>query len=180
MPKALLPGAKRSRLNTSKLNLKNRNMLVSEHAESLKRHLIQFANTVEYYKQTNEPDQSISHIADIYINSEAQAEDGMKQFFDWTKEVNRRNRRLLRAIKNVMGRTFYRHIIEIIGDDVVDWEPMELVRSPMGEFQKENYGRHIKGLFVDQRAEGDSGDSFSGTICVQIRRDKYLKFRYSC
>ena len=55
----------------------------------------------------------------------------------------------------------------------------EIVKEPIGAFQKEKYGRQINGIWVEQWTVGMEGDSYEGFVCVQIKPNKYLKFKYS-
>ena len=45
------------------------------------------------------------------------------------------------------------------------------------DFQDSTDGK-IK-VWVDQRSVGDSGDSFEGTVCIELPDKKYLVWSYS-
>ena len=128
----------------------------------------------EYHPDAREPE-----IINIYLdNKEAEAK-AYQEMADYDKEVWRRNERLLRAIKAVKGKTFYKHLLEIIKSlDRIDGM-MGVVKEPNGKWQDERYGRTIKGLWVDQWSTGTEGDSFSGNAYVQLKENKYLKIGYS-
>jgi hypothetical protein len=151
-----------------------------EYGDSLKHHLIGFYNQYEFYKE-GEPDLTINEFADSYIKNEVAMEEGMDEYFKNLKENDRRNQRVLRAIKSVKGRTFYKHLINYIKDaQMSEWSEFEIVREPVGDEQKvTEYGRSIKREWVDQQSVGTEGDSFVGTICLELKPGKYLKFGYS-
>ena len=156
-------------------------MNVKENAESLKRHLTDFYDQFEYQKIT-EPELRVNEFADAYIKNEIAMEDGMTEYFNNLRENDRRNNRVLKAIKSVKGRTYYKHLISFIKDaGLPEWAEFEIVREPIGEEQKvTEYGRSITKEWVEQWAEGTEGDSWGGYICLQLKPNRYLKFRFSC
>lgn len=156
-------------------------MFWKEHGETIKSHLTSFCDQYKYQKEQT-PSLNIHDFAESYINNEIAMEQGMQQYFDGLDEIHRRDVRLLKAIKKVKGKTFYRHLIALIKDaNPTEWAQLEIVSEPGGEKQKEtDFGRSIKYIWVDQWSVGMEGDSFEGYIWVQIKENKYLKFRYSC
>lgn len=156
-------------------------MFWKEHEEKLKHHLTSFYDEFEHHKAES-PDINLYSFADRYINNQIAMEQGMQDYFDGVKEIDRRNTRLLKAIKKIKGKTFYRHLIALIKDaNPTEWGEFEVVSNPGGKMQKETeFGRSIKYIWVDQWSVGMEGDSFEGYIWVQLKENKYLKFRYSC
>lgn len=154
-------------------------MLVSENIDSLRQHLISFHGMYEYMKTKEKKDIAIGPSVDAYLNDQLAMEEGMKAWADYERSIFVHNNRLLKAIKSVKGKTFSKYINEIIKecDNVTD--KMQIVKEPVGNFQKENYGRTIKGIWINQWSVGMEGDSWNGTVCVELRPNKYLKFSYS-
>jgi DNA repair photolyase len=153
-------------------------MNFSENSDNIRMHLISFSDTIEYYRSLD-PLTPIGVIADGYIKNQIDMENGMREYYEYLNEENRRNLRLLKAIKAVKGKTFYKHILEVIEQSEGLKGQAEIVKEPVGKFQKENYGREIKGIWIQQWGVGDSGDSWEGIVCVKIKENKYLKFAYS-
>ena len=104
---------------------------------------------------------------------------GMEDYFNYLGEVDRKNRRLLKAIKKVKGKTFYKYLMEILEESEGMSGLAEIVKEPTGEFKAEKYGRQINGIWLNQWTTGMEGDSYEGIVCVQLKADKYLKFSYS-
>lgn len=153
---------------------------ISENRDTLYWHLTGFYNCVEYARKEN-PDSPIGKIANDYLDNELAMENGMKEYVAFLNEISRRNHRLLNAIKTVNGKIFYKHLVEFIKErEPTEYSQFEIVSKPVGKEQDcGEYGRRIKKEWVVQRAVGDSGDSWEGTICVQIKPNKYLKFNFS-
>jgi hypothetical protein len=55
---------------------------------------------------------------------------------------------------------------------------IELVNSPMGDKQSENYGI-FKNIHVDQWSVGMEGDSYEGFIYANVKR-QWIKIPYYC
>jgi len=77
--------------------------------------------------------------------------------------------------KKVSG-DMYSDILMVI-DNSENCYDFEITDSPKGEFQEEDY-HHLKGIWVDQNGGGFSGDSFQGTVSIEITKNEYLTFRY--
>jgi len=103
----------------------------------------------------------------------------MNEYHDYLNELDRKNKRLLKAIKKVKGNTFYKYLLQIIEESEGISGLAEIVSKPVGEFQAEKYGRQIKGIWVSQWSVGTEGDSWDGIVYVEIKPNKYLKFNYS-
>lgn len=155
-------------------------MNVFENKESLRWHLIGFSNMYEY-KLKEEPNYPVGKMADDYLDNEIKMEQGMKEYHDFISETKRYNERILKAVKSVKGKAFYKNILIFIEDrQPCDYSRFEIVKEPTGEEQSlSEYGRSIKKEWVEQWSVGDSGDSWNGNICVELKPNKYLKFAYS-
>lgn len=152
-------------------------MFIQENRERLEGLLSAF-----YYTLDSMDSKPSAKIIESFLNSEESAEKGMAEYFEGLKQIEKSDKRLLRAIRHVKGYSFWKNLHKAFKElgTIQEWAPLQLVKEPKGDFVKEKYGREIKGYWVDQRSVGDSGDSFEGTICIQIRENKYLKFHYSC
>lgn len=124
------------------------------------------------------PDLTRHDFINGYLDDQQAMDDCYKGLIEYEKECNRRNSRILRAIKSVKGRTFYKHVLQIIEESEGIYGVAEIVREPKGEFQEERYGRFIKGIWVNQWSVGMEGDSFEGYVFVEIKPGRYLKFGY--
>lgn len=152
----------------------------TEEKERLKIHLVGFHEFLNYRK-TDHPGEPIGVSADLYIDNEIAMEKGMAEYYNALREIERKNNRILRAVKSVKGKTFYNHLIEYLKNcETTDYNIWEIVRVPQGKEQKvTECGRAIKKEWVQQWSVGDSGDSWSGIICVELKPGRYLKFNFS-
>lgn len=149
-----------------------------DNRQSVKSHLVMFYNQMEYSKSENE-NTPVAVMADRYIDNEIAMQKGMNEYHDYLNELDRKNKRLLKAIKKVKGNTFYKYLLQIIEESEGISGLAEIVSKPVGEFQAEKYGRQIKGIWVSQWSVGTEGDSWDGIVYVEIKPNKYLKFNYS-
>lgn len=141
--------------------------------------LSKFLNFVECSQMYDDPKPSRHELINRYLAQEEMYDNHFKELMEYEAECYRSNERLLRAIKKVKGKTFYKYLLQILKEsDRVDGK-MEIVSEPCGEFQNEKYGQTINGIWVDQWSVGMEGDSFQGYVCVQLKPNKYLKFNYS-
>lgn len=156
-------------------------MFWKENGEIIKHHLTSFYDQYEFHKEQDK-NMNLHQFAEDYIKNEIAMEAGMQEYFDGLAEVDKRNNRILKAVKSVKGKSFYKHLINLIKDaSPTEWHEWEIVKEPCGDKQAENgFGREIKCIWVDQWSVGTEGDSFEGYICVRLKKNKYLKFRYSC
>lgn len=116
---------------------------------------------------------------DRFLQNEIDMERGWQEIADYEKECQHSNNRLLKVIRKIKGRVFYKYLMEIIEESEGMDGKAEIVRAPEGAFQAEKYGRSIPGIWVDQWNVGMTGDSFHGIVCVQLKKDRFLKFCYS-
>lgn len=149
--------------------------------ESMRQTLLDFVRIVRYSNE-HEPGKSDYDLAESYIKSQVSCEEGMDDFHKYCEYVYRKNMRILRAVKTVLGKTFHKHLKAYISNaEPIYWAPWEIVREPTGTLQEvSEYGRAIRQEWVDQWSVGTEGDSFEGIICVPLKPGRYLKFHYSC
>jgi hypothetical protein len=117
-------------------------------------------------------------ISKFFENQEFERQ-AYNSLIDHENECYRHNSRLLHTIKKVKGNTFYKYLQEIIKSCDCVKEKMEIVGEPGGKWEDEQYGRTIKGVWIDQWTTGTEGDSFDGYLWVQLKEKKYLKISYS-
>lgn len=96
---------------------------------------------------------------------------------EYHNNCNKKNNRILKAIKNLNGEKFYKNLLKCMKETEVG-DAFKIVRKPRGEVQEESYGQ-IKKIWVDQRAVGDSGDSWEGTVSVKIKEGRWLEMPFS-
>jgi hypothetical protein len=130
------------------------------------------------WQSKHNPELTKNDFINSYLDNRQAEEDWWRALSEYENECDRKNKRLLRAIKSVKGRTFYNHIMDIIVESEGIDGLAEIVREPVGAFQEERYGRHIGGIWVLQWSVGLEGDSFEGYVCVEIKPGRYLKFPY--
>ncbi len=149
-----------------------------DHLKKMDEHIMYFIDHAEYQKSID-PELSYHQIRRAYIKDQFDMHNGMMQYVETENDIHRRNKRLLRVIKSVKGATYFHHLMEIINESYgITWLA-EIVRKPIGEFNKEPHGREITGIWIDQHSVGMEGDSFVGTICVPLRPGRWFKFDYS-
>lgn len=152
----------------------------TENRESAIHHFDSFYSMVEYEKKKN-PDSNIYDLSKRYVDHEISMEKGMREYYESLEKTKKYNQRILKAIKSVRGKTFYRHLCNFIKEsEATYYHQWEIVREPVGDLQHvSEFGRDIKQEWVDQRSVGTEGDGWEGTICVELKPGKYLKFHFS-
>lgn len=102
---------------------------------------------------------------------------GLNKYDD---ECDRSNKRMLRVLRKVKGRTFVKRLMELAEACEGVRGKIYLSKHPKGEKQPEDeFGRLIKHTWVDQRSVGMEGDSWEGTVSVQVKENKWICFNYS-
>lgn len=150
-----------------------------ENKESLVWHFSSFADRCLSNRGMEVPLVEVKKLAEDYIDNEIAMQKGMQDYYDSMREIDVTNRALLNEIKKEKGKTFFKYLMEIIEESEGIRGNAEIVNKPVGEFQKEKYGRQINGYWVEQWSVGMEGDSYEGFVCVQLSPDRYLKFGYS-
>jgi hypothetical protein len=99
-------------------------------------------------------------------------------------EITRRNRRLLKAIRSIKGKSFLKNLVAVLQECEVHSQlgiitEYQLSKTPGKSFVSEKYGKEIKGYWVDQWSVGTEGDSYEGYVYIEIKPNKYLKAFFS-
>lgn len=81
--------------------------------------------------------------------------------------ISASNDRMLKAIKNQLGKSFYKSLLSYLDDCGTITGKLEIVHKPYGDYQTESYGK-IKGVWVNQ-SSGYSGDDYSGNIYILLK-----------
>jgi hypothetical protein len=116
---------------------------------------------MDYNSMTDEE----KRIYDEEFHSVMSEYDGaMKSYY---AVVNVSNERMLKAIKNQLGESFYKSLMSYLDDCGTITGKFEIVNRPYGDFQNESYGK-IKGVWVNQ-SSGYSGDDYSGNIYILLK-----------
>ena len=149
-------------------------LITEENKESLRWHLVSFHGIASLTQ--NEP---IGLLAEKYVENELAMAKGMQDYYDEIRKEEEANKNFLDGIKKRKGATFFKYLMEIIEESEGIKGLAQIVKEPIGSFQKDKKGRQIEGIWVNQYAAGDSGDSWYGTVCVKIDENEYLKFGYS-
>lgn len=137
---------------------------------------------IRFNENVNAPynkDKTVEQLAESMINDQISMQKGMQDYYNHLKDEDDKNKLLLRGIRNQKGYTFYKHILDIIEESEGIKGLAEIVNTPTGKFQEEKRGRFIKGIWVEQWSVGMEGDSYNGNVCVELDKNKYLKFSYS-
>jgi hypothetical protein len=155
-------------------------MTVTENRDTLYWHLVGFYQQYEYEKERNK-ELAVGDFAHKYLDNEIAMENGMREYHESLHKIYLYNQRILKAVKSIKGNTFYKHLIEFLKErEPVDYCQFEIIKNPIGKEQSvDECGRSIRKEWVTQYSVGDSGDSWEGTICVQLKQNKYLKFNFS-
>lgn len=135
-----------------------------------------FYNHIKYMENKNLPPMKI---IEPFVDGQIKMYNAMSEYYDYLALENKKNQRLLKAIKKVKGNTFYKYLMEIIDESEGIQGLAEIVSKPTGKYQEEHYGRTIKGIWIEQWNVGMEPDSYNGTVCVQLKPNKFLKFNYS-
>lgn len=104
----------------------------------------------------------------------------------WYNDVDRKNQRLLKALKSVKGEKFHDEFLELLNEsehggmltdptikivriDKIELKEYECVKGEYKSFK----------FYVNQYVNGGyTGDNYAGNIYVPIKKDKYLEFHY--
>jgi len=95
-------------------------------------------------------------------------------------EASRHNKRLLKAVKRVLGARFSKAVTLTADDcEACPSYKWKLVKKPRGDRQSHDI-KPIKWIWVDQWAVGCDGDSWEGHIYIPLKENLYLEFYYTC
>lgn len=150
-----------------------------ENKDSLVHYFASFADKALLKHSKEVPFNELKDLADGYISNEIAMQKGMQEYYAELDKQNKLNHELLKSIKKEKGQTFFKYLMEIIQDSEGMKGISQIVIDPVGEFQKQQYGRQINGIWIEQWAVGMEGDSWEGTVCVQLSEKRFFKFSYS-
>lgn len=122
--------------------------------------------------EIREEDKMSEEEFDNYIWGEIMEEES--KFF---KENLRINNRILKAIGNHLGEEYLEDLKYCIKDCNISEGVYEFSKKPIGNLQKEDYGK-IKYMWVDQHGPVVDADDFYGTISIELKPYKYLILSY--
>lgn len=135
-------------------------------------------NYLRYDQNIVIPDQD--RIIEGYVYEQRMYHDCYSGLTKYDDECARSNKRMIKILKRVKGRTFVKRFLEVVESCDGVRGKMYLSSVPKGKKQSEDeFGRLIKYIWVDQRSVGMEGDSFEGTVSVEVKPNKYLCFDYS-
>lgn len=156
-------------------------MTVTENKDWLRSHLIYFDNMRDCIMQHGSEEQknmAIGPMVDRYLQEQIAEEEVWKDLAEAERRINLKNKRVLKAIKSIKGKGFYRKLMDEIEESEGIVGEIEIIKQPKGKYQ-ECSGRLIPGIWVEQWGVGMEGDSWNGTICVQIKPNKYILWNFS-
>lgn len=154
-------------------------MNFTENKESLTRHLEMFYEEAKM-RLIHNPEITPYQLAAAYVKNQMDAEQGMKEYYDMLQKLHEDNKVFLLDLKSKHGKSFYNNLTALLKEYEMDNHcQLKIVDKPFGNFQEENWGRKIKGVYVDQHSVGESGDSYEGTCHVKINENEYLQFTFS-
>lgn len=115
-----------------------------------------------------------------YVLEQSRYHDCYSGLVKYEDECARSNKRMLKVLRRVKGRVFVKRFLELVeACDRLNGK-FYLSKVPRGKEHAENeFGRMIKYIWVDQRSVGTEGDSFEGTVSVEVKPNKYICFDYS-
>lgn len=135
-------------------------------------------NYLRYQENIIIPDED--RIIKEYVTEQSMYHDCYSGLTKYDDECNRSNKRMLRVLRKVKGSTFVKRFLEVVESCEGVNGKIFLSKNPKGKQQSENeFGRLIKHIWVDQRSVGMEGDSFEGTVSVQVKPNKWVCFNYS-
>lgn len=91
----------------------------------------------------------------------------------WENEIAEHNQEIVKRIG-----VSWRAISDLLDGAAIS-NKMEIVAKPSGSEEFEEHDL-FKKIYIDQRAVGDSGDSFTGTIYAMLDDDKWLAIPFEC
>jgi hypothetical protein len=122
----------------------------------------------------------IDKVEEHYVREQKMYHDCYSGLYKHELECNMANNRVLKALKKVKGRTFVKRFLEVVEASEGIKGVLFFSKEPIGKKQAENeYGKLIRFIWVRQFSVGYSGDSYEGTVSVQIKENKFLCFNYS-
>lgn len=106
--------------------------------------------------------------------------DWMEEDRKYNENVNRVNDRILRAVTTLRGKDYSEALLSFLEESEASG-PLEIVRRAVGTYQEDEEYGILKSIWVNQyRNGGYTGDDFAGDIYVEIKKNRFIKFGYSC
>jgi hypothetical protein len=109
----------------------------------------------------------------------------MREYYEFLERGHRKieasNARLLKVLTKIKGKNWVKGLRMALDElEGIDSVIRVTRRKPKKcDWQAEDYGP-IKGMWVEQWARGMDGDSWEGTIWIQVDAKRYLEMHYSC
>lgn len=107
----------------------------------------------------------------------AERKDYDRAFLAVQKEELRqckKDSKVLDYVKELVTAEFFEDI-EYELDESDHWINLRIVDKPEGDLQK---AESCFKVYVDQHSVGDTGDSYAGTVCIELPNKKYLIWDY--
>jgi len=101
-------------------------------------------------------------------------DEAMKQ---WQKEDNdqyEKDQALLKRIKECVSSEYFKHIESEL-EESENPSNYRIVYTPVGEPQHDEENHYT--IWINQSC-GETGDNYSGTVCIELSIRKYLMFDY--
>ena len=101
----------------------------------------------------------------------------MKEVETFETKQNIKDAEILKQVKEKVSPVLYQDILDCF-DDFGVCTDFHITDKPIGKYQKEDCEELI-GLWVNQTTNGGyTGDTFAGTISIQIGENEYFEFSY--
>ena len=107
-------------------------------------------------------------------------EDYLEEWISSEGKERMKEASILNDVKSKVSEGVYDDILHFISghDETRDYK---ITDKPKGEYQEEEEYDHLQGVYVDQTCNGGYvGDDFAGTISIEIGRNEFFEFYYSC
>lgn len=101
-------------------------------------------------------------------------DEGMREWHEAERELHEKDAAVMRNVKKQVSAERYASIEMEIENSEKAYN-YRIVQKPVGESYIGDHG--IRG-WVDQRAVGLSGDSWEGSVCVEISSHEYLMWDF--
>ncbi len=108
---------------------------------------------------------------------EKEFEKGWSKFIKEKRKENlAKNERVFKVLINLKGDLFANQLKQMMAHIGCTYSILHIVREPIGFEMNERRFSEIKTVWVDQKS---SSEGYLGSICVQVKPDKWIKMFYS-